>query len=288
MCKIIKNCSLLFVVLFVFSCKKENSNTNYVCKNHKELKSKKYDEVCFMMTHNAMNNTEKGYSVPNQTQSITNQLNNCVRGLMIDTYDGTDGNALTYHGVPLFGQQKLVDVLKEVKDFLVANRDEVVTIIFQNEGSNVQLEKAIDSIDLDDLCYINTTGTWPTIQTLIDANKRLVCFVERNNTPRAAYLMYAWSTIFDTKYTYEKVSDFDSDVNRGGSGSKQLYLVNHWLQSSLGLPDKNLAPSANTCAVLGKRVQDCSNANSHFINFIGVDFYEIGDARAIVDSINGF
>ncbi len=288
MCKIIKNCLLLLVVMCLFSCKKNNTTTNYACEKHSELNNKKYNEVCFVMTHNAMNNSEKGFTLPNQSVSITNQLNSCVRGLMIDTYDGTDGNALTYHALPTFGQQKAVDVLKEVKDFLVANRDEVVTIIFQNEGSNVQLQKAIDSIGLDDFCFINTSGTWPTLQTMIDANKRLVCFVERNKTPRASYLMYAWSTIFDTKYSYQNVSDFDSDVNRGGSGTRQLYLVNHWLQTSLGLPDKTLAPSANTRTVLGKRMQDCSNANSHFINFIGVDFYEIGDARAVADSINGF
>ena len=288
MCKIIKNCVFLTIMLFVFSCKKNNTNPTYACQKHTELNSKKYNEVCFVMTHNAMNNSEKGYSIPNQSESITNQLNNCVRGLMIDTYDGTDGNALTYHAIPTFGQQKLVDVLKEVKDFLVANREEIVTIIFQNDGTNVQLQKAIDSIGLDAFCYINTSGTWPTLQTMIDANKRLVCFVERNKSPRSSYLMYAWSTIFDTKYSYQDVSDFDSDLNRGGSGNRQLYLVNHWLQTSLGLPDKTLAPSANTRAVIGKRVQDCSNANSHFINFIGVDFYEIGDARAIADSINGF
>jgi hypothetical protein len=53
------------------------------------------------------------------------------------------------------------------------------------------------------------------------------------------------------------------------------------------MPDKNLAPQANTRAVLGKRVQDCSSTNNHFINYLGVDFFEIGAAKAIVDSING-
>jgi hypothetical protein len=40
------------------------------------------------------------------------------------------------------------------------------------------------------------------------------------------------------------------------------------------MPDKNLAPQANTRAVLGKRVQDCSSTNNHFINYLGVDFFE--------------
>ena len=111
--------------------------------------------------------------------------------------------------------------------------------------------------------------------------------VEFDKKPRANYLMYAWGTIFDTKYTFKSVNEFDSKINRGGSGTKDLYLVNHWLSNGLGLPDKTLAPQANNRAVISKRVQDCFAANNHFINYLGVDFVEIGAAKAVVDSING-
>ncbi len=243
------------------------------------------------MTHNAMNNTEKGFTIPNQTHSITKQLNNGVRGLMIDTYDGADGVALTYHGAAILGQQKLVDVLKEIKDFLSSNTEEVVTIIFQNDGSNIQLQKAIDSINLNTMAFIHTNGNeWPTLQTMVESNKRLVLFVESDKLPKVDYLMHAWSTVFDTPYDYISASEFSSDVNRGGSGSKELFLVNHWLQKELfpgvRVPDKTLASQANARAIISKRVQDCAAVNGHFVNFLGVDFYEIGDAKAVVDSIN--
>ncbi len=274
---------IILLLLFVISgCKKETT-----VDQSSLLLSKQYDKVCFLMTHNAMNSSERGFTIPNQTHSVTNQLKNGVRGLMLDTYDGTNGVALTYHATALLGQEKLVDVMKEIKDFLLANKKEVVTIIFQNDGSNVQLEKAIDSIGLNTMTFIHNNGdAWPTLQTMVDNNQRLVLFVENNKLPRASYLMYAWGTTFDTKYTYKNVNEFDSDVNRGGGGSKELYLVNHWLQSGIGLPDKTLAPQANKRSVISKRVQDCSAANSHFINYLGVDFYEIGDAKAVVDSIN--
>ncbi len=274
---------IILLLLFVISgCKKEAT-----VDQSSLLLSKQYDKVCFLMTHNAMNSSERGFTIPNQTHSVTNQLKNGVRGLMLDTYDGTNGVALTYHATALLGQEKLVDVLKEIKDFLLTNKKEIVTIIFQNDGSNVQLEKAIDSISLNAMTFIHNNGdAWPTLQTMVDNNQRLVLFVENNKTPRANYLMHAWSTTFDTKYTYKNVNEFDSDVNRGGGGSKELYLVNHWLQSGIGLPDKTLAPQANKRSVISKRVQDCSAANSHFINYLGVDFYEIGDAKAVVDSIN--
>ena len=274
---------IFLLLLFLFSgCKKETA-----VDQSSLLLPKPYDKVCFLMTHNAMNSSEKSFTIPNQTHSVTNQLKNGVRGLMLDTYDGTNGVALTYHATALLGQEKLVDVMKEIKDFLLSNKKEVITIIFQNDGSNVQLEKAIDSIGLNTMTFIHNNGdTWPTLQTMVDNNQRLVLFVENNKLPRANYLMYVWGSTFDTKYTYKNVNEFDSDVNRGGSGSKELYLVNHWLQNGIGLPDKTLAPQANKRSVISKRVQDCAAENDHFINYLGVDFYEIGDAKAVVDSIN--
>lgn len=274
---------LIIIVSFIIACNKKNT-TEHPALN---LLPKKYNEVCFLMTHNAMNSKEKGFTIPNQTYSVTNQLRSGVRGLMIDTYDGSNGIALTYHVTGILGQQKLVDVLKEIKDFMQENTNEVITIIFENNGSNVQLEKAIDSIGLDKITFIHQHGdSWPSLQNMVDSNQRLVLFVEQNKLPRASYLMHAWSTIFDTPYTFRSVSEFNSNVNRGGTGSKELYLVNHWISNGLGLPDSTFAPQANMKSVLSKRVQDCATVNRHFINYLGVDFSHIGAAKAIVDSIN--
>lgn len=275
--------SIFYLIFTLISCKKESKSKT----SSEALLKKPYNEVCFLMTHNAMNNSEKGFTIPNQTYSITNQLKNGVRGLMIDTYDGNNGVALTYHATPIFGSEKLIDVLMEIKTFMLANPKEIISIIFENNGSNSQLINAIDSSGLNQLTYIHNGTTWPTLQTLVDSNQRLILFVEQDKTPKINYLMYAWGTVFDTPYTFKSVSEFNSNVNRGGSGTKELYLVNHWLSNALGMPDKNLAPQANTRAVLGKRVQDCSSANNHFINYLGVDFFEIGAAKVIVDSING-
>lgn len=280
---------IISLSLILFSCEKDNvkkEDSDKFIEN--QFLDKKYNEVCFLMTHNSMNAKEKGFLLPNQTLSVTHQLNSGVRGLMLDTYDGNNGIAETYHAFALAGSEKLVDVMQEIKDFLLLHKKEVVTIIFQNEGSNVQLEKAIDSIGLDAMTYKHNSGDpYPLMQTMVDNNQRLILYVEKDKTPRANYLMYAWSDIFDTKYTYSNVSQFDSDVNRGGSGSKDMYLINHWLGGALGLPDSTLAPQANKRSVISKRVQDCATANNHFINYLGVDFSHIGDAKAVVDSING-
>ena len=291
-----RNCNLNFkwvlilLVISQFACQKNTPDNTFIDQD-KQVLTKQFNKVCFLMTHNAMNSTEKGFIIPNQTHSVTHQLENGVRGLMLDTYDGSDGIALTYHVTSSWGSGKLVDIMQEIKDFLHSHTNAVISIIFQNEGSNVQLEKAIDSIGLDKMAFIYTGGFWPTIQTMADSNKRLVCFVEFNKLPRADYLMHAWSKIFDTPYSFKNVSDFNCTVNRGGSGSKDLYLVNHWLEKEIlpgiNVPDLTLAPQANIRSVISHRVQECTAVNNHFINFLGVDFYEIGDAKAVVDSING-
>jgi hypothetical protein len=97
------NLIIIFLLFVISSCKKETA-----VDQSSLLLPKPYDKVCFLMTHNAMNSSEKGFTIPNQTHSVTNQLKNGVRGLMLDTYDGTNGVALTYHATALLGQEKLV------------------------------------------------------------------------------------------------------------------------------------------------------------------------------------
>lgn len=289
-------------VILGYACKKEKDyyvkpgitytpptdstkNTDTLSVTESPYLDRKYNKVCFLMTHNAMNNSDKGYLLPNQTHSITKQLENGVRGLMIDTYDGSDGDALTYHGVEFMGKQPLIDVLKEVYLFLVNNEKEIITIIFENNGSNEQLIGAIESASLTQFAYFHD-GTWKTLREMINSNQRLVMFVENDKTPKTDYLKHAWTYIYDTKYTFTKLNQFDCAVNRGAYNANNLFLVNHWLSNALGLPEKKLANTANKKEVIQERLNNCSNTREHFINYLGVDFYEIGGAKAVVDSIN--
>lgn len=179
-------------------------------------------------------------------------------------------------------------MLQPIKKFLDENPNEVITIIFQNEGGNEQLEAGIIAAELDQYAYIHD-GTWPLMKEMVAAGTRLVMFIEHNKSPstRQAWLHHAWATIYDTPFTYQNVSEFSCNINRGGSGTRQLYLVNHWLANGLGLPDINQARIANRRDILSQRLQDCVTTPGRFVNFLGVDFYHVGEAKALVDSING-
>jgi len=276
---------IILLVSILFSCEKTPAVQDF-CEVNPIDCNKYYDEVTFLTTHNAFNYPGP-YLIPNQSYAIGRQLEEGVRGLMIDVYDGP-GEALVYHGTPIAGQQKISEVLLPVKNFLDNNPNEIISIIFENSVSNEQLEAGIIAAGLDKYAYIHD-GTWPLLKDMVTQGTRLVMFIEQDKSPstRAAWLHFAWGTIFDTPYTFNSVDEFNSNINRGGSGSKELYLVNHWLSSSLGLPDKSLANQSHKRSILSQRVNDCINTQGHRINFFGVDFYEVGEARAIVDSLNG-
>jgi len=64
-----------------------------------------------------------------------------------------------------------------------------------------------------------------------------------------------------------------------------LFLVNHWLSGFTNLV--SAAQQVNTAEVLGARVEQCERERGRFPNFVGVNYYDIGDAAAVVDDLNG-
>jgi hypothetical protein len=59
------------------------------CNGHAELCSRRYDQVAFAATHNAMSTVADGFTAPYQERSILDQLANGVRTFLIDVYAGT-------------------------------------------------------------------------------------------------------------------------------------------------------------------------------------------------------
>jgi len=92
---------IISILLLMSACKKDNADNNRTANPiiENQFLDRKYNEVCFLTTHNSMNTKEDAFAVPNQTLSITHQLEYGVRGLMIDTYDGSNNVALTYHAL---------------------------------------------------------------------------------------------------------------------------------------------------------------------------------------------
>ena len=288
-----KNLLIVFVFLLsgglFVSCDKDSTalkiDAEFKCNGFSELCDKRLDEVTTLMTHNSYNNGQNGFLVPNQDFNIARQLNDGVRGFMLDVYSSTNG-PLLYHGAAQLGKESLFLVMKDIRTFLMSNPNEVISIIFENYCTHEEILQVMDTLEIRDMVYVHN-GTWPTLKEMISANKNLVLMVEKQNGVLPEGLLYAWNHTFDSQYEFKNTEEMDCSIKRGGGGLKSFYLMNHWISNSLGLPDKTKAKNANSWAVLGERVNRCSQEQQRKINFLGVDFYNIGDAIAIVDSING-
>lgn len=66
-----------------------------ICNGHVELCERSYDEVAYASTHNAMSvASEPGWLIPEQSDPIPTQLDQGVRGLLIDVWPGRESDSI--------------------------------------------------------------------------------------------------------------------------------------------------------------------------------------------------
>ena len=230
-----------------------SKDTLLKCNGFSELCDKRLDEITTLMTHNSYNNRQHQFLFPNQINSITTQLNDGVRGLMLDVYSSRKGSVL-YHGYPFLGKESLLSVMYEIRTFLLSNPNEVISIIFENSCTHEEILQVMDTLGLSDMIYPHC-GAWPTLKEMIDSNKRLVLMVENQKDTLLDGIIPAWQYTFDSPYSFNSVSKMNCTANRGGTGSKEFYLLNHWLTNKFGLGRKWKAKTTNSWTVLSERVK---------------------------------
>ena len=256
------------------------------CNGWPALCSRRYDAVAYATTHNAMSNSDAGWILPNQHHGIARQLEDGVRGLMLDTHYGDDGSTQLCHSYCELGSEPLVDGLGEIKGFLDDHPGAVVTIIFESYISHADTAKAFADVGLDSQLYAHSRGEpWPTLEALIDAGTRLVVFQDKALDPAYPWLMNIWDEAWETPYSFKKPDDFTCDPNRGTVG-QPLFILNHFLTNIGGSPDS--AEMVNHDPLLLDRARQCEARYTHIPNFVTVDFYDIGDLFEAVDALNGF
>ncbi|GAY49265.1 hypothetical protein CUMW_117870 [Citrus unshiu] len=188
----------------------------------------------------------------NQQDSITSQLNNGVRGLMLDMYDfqndiwlchSFDGRC--YGSTTAFQPAK--NVLEEVKAFLEANPAEIVTIFIEDYVTSPNgLTKVFDAADLRKYWFPVSSmpkngESWPTVDDMIHENQRLVVFTSKSAKEASEGIAYQWRYVVENQYG-DGGMKVGSCPNRAESSpmntrSKSLVLVNYF-------PDMPVLPLA--------------------------------------------
>lgn len=255
------------------------------CNGSAALCERRYDTVVFPGTHNSVAATQSGFSAinANQTHPIADQLADGIRVLLLDvTYDGEE-TALC-HGPCALGSRPHVEVLAEIRTFLVENPTEILTIIYQDSVTPEDIAADFDETGLLDLVYTHQDADWPTLAEMIVADTRLVVTAE-NSGPPPAWFHRVWDLAWDTPFTFTSLDSFSCEHNRGEL-DHPLFLLNHWLSTEAKLPDSGRAAEANAADVLLARVAQCQRSMSRTPTFIAVDFYEQGDLFEVVQMLN--
>ena len=250
------------------------------------------------MTHNAAAVTTEGFISANQSRGIAQQLEDGIRGMMLDThyFDGADRRIVpgrvedlsipdqTYlcHGPCSFGNARLLDGLCTLTKFLDAHPDEVLSIIFENHIEDADTDAMLEASGLREYLYTHAPGTpWPTLGAMIEANQRLVVFLEKGGgTP--AYLHPAWEATSGTHPT--RSTAWRRSRARRTAARPRTPLLDQPLAEPA---ERDQRGEGQREDVLGVRVDTCTAETGRPPTFVGVDFYEVGALFPVVRRANG-
>jgi hypothetical protein len=252
------------------------------CNGSVELCSRRFDEVSYPTTHNAMSDEADGFVYPNQYFGIQQQLEDGVRGLMLDTHE-FNGDTELCHLFCQAGKTKLVDGLKTIRTFLDRHRGEVVTIIFESYITADQTADAFEDSGLDRYVHAHVPGTpWPTLREMIDNNERLIALTDNGGGERDWY-MDVWAHAWETNFHFEDVAELSCRMNRGGAGNP-LFILNHFLTHVYAVPEQAAVVNG---ALLVDRAKLCKQESGRLPNFVTIDFYSVGSLFETTRMLNG-
>lgn len=195
-----------------------------------------------------------------------------------------------------------------------SNPNEVVTLLLVNSDNNSTstFGSVFSASGIDKYGYTPTTTTgpqavWPTLQTMISANTRLVTFIASIDYSTAfPYLLPEFSYAFETPFSVTSLSAFTCDLDRPSSlapagptaalRAGYLSLQNHFVDTAeaLGIqvPDvtdiaTTNSPGLNATGSLGAEAKRCAAQWGTKPTFILVDFWNVAGPIAAVDALNG-
>ncbi|KAL6143639.1 hypothetical protein ACLB2K_054334 [Fragaria x ananassa] len=256
-CKLLDPCSVdgdCEAGLYCFGCALEYSGSKCVrstTTNQFQLlnNSLPFNKYAFLTTHNAyaIDGEPSHTGIPrvtftNQEDTVTQQLNNGVRALMLDTYDFDDDVWLCHsfkgkcHDYTAF--EPALDTLNEIQAFLSANPGEIVTLILEdyveapNGLTNVFKAAGLMKYWFPVSNMPKSGQDWPLVSDMVAKNQRLLVFTSKQEKEQSEGIAYQWNYMVENQYGNDGMKA-GSCSNRGESSplndkTKSLVLVNYF------------------------------------------------------------
>lgn len=274
------------------------------CNGWPQLCARAYDEVTYPVAHAAMANSATFWNHPAQSQSLRTQLDDSVRGLMLEVHDQAGVPTLCFNdcadgAVPLVGE------LEHVAGFLNDNPREVVTLFIDNRVSAAVVAKAFGSAGLTPYLYQGDTS-WPTLAEMIDGQQRLVAFLsDASDAGRGFWPL--WDNVRATSDLATVARELDCDTPAGSADAPLILALQTLAETAelvvdgsggaggaggatsltVGWPSAKLAATVNRDPFFSERVSFCGEIWGRQPTYVAVDFYDASDVIAVAQRASG-
>jgi hypothetical protein len=188
------------------------------------------------------------------------------------------------HTVCELGATKMVDSLTEIREFLEANRGEVVILFIEPYVSPQDIEKVFREAGLER--YVETLdrdSPMPTLGELVRRNKRVIVLTEKDADGTVPWYLDGFSFVQDTPLGATKLKQLSCDLERGDADSPFL-MINHW--ADVFPPRSTPNKPFQTEKEIIRRAKQCQRERGVPVSLIAVDHYELGSLIPAVEALN--
>ena len=275
-----KGCGIMFIFLLL-SC---GPDPDSLCNGFDFLCAQNIDSVLFAGTHRSMSTSEDAFSIPYHHASIPQQLEDGIRALHIETHM-YEGRVHMCHESCSFGAKPLMTAVEEIARFLEDHPRNVIFLHFDDTAGKQQLENVFARAGLSSaLYYYPEEGDFPTLETLITMEHRLLVFTNNGGTPAGGAYLQTHTYWVETPYAASTPEEWACTPLLGGTETAHFFQVSHYLSEPYA--QERLAKEANQMSVLQERLEKCSIETGRTPNILLVDFYQEGSVLEVVTAHN--